>query len=348
MGQLKLSHRFFYGLFQILDKVVGRKMGKKLTPISRKMLYDRIENHLKKNGLGVEREVQRVSSISMSELKARFIDKNLPVVIEGGALEWDCCKKWSLDYFSELHGEDKVTLVGNDSRETPFEILKLKDVIDNIHTDNNKYLRFYPLLTEHPEHLVDFDYKYLRSALGRFSGWERFQVFIGGRNSKTPVHNAMACNLFIQAYGEKKWLLYPPDITAIVDPNPGINFHRGAPFKSIDGPFDPFDPNYNNPYHLYQYVDTLSVHLRPGDIFYNPPHYWHSVQNTTDSIGIGYRWLSASQSLKAAPLYTFLDLISAPFNKHIYQDRKKDYYLIHLMEQGLYSKYLNDKEESKR
>lgn len=345
MGQLKFKHRFFYGLFQVLDKFVGRGIGKKLTPNTRKLLYNSIESHLKQNGVGKITEVERVTSISMQQLKTKYIDKNIPVVVEGGAKNWDCCKKWSLDYFSELHGEDNVTLVGNDSREAPYEILKLKDVIQNIHSENSKYLRFYPLLTEHPEHLADFDYSYLRGAMGKMSGWEQFQVFIGGKSSKTPVHNAMACNLFIQAYGEKKWILYPPELTAIIDPSPGVNFHRGAPFKSKEGPFDPFDANFDAPYHLYRYIDGICVHLRPGDIFYNPPHYWHTVQNPTDSIGIGYRWLSPSLSFKAAPLYTFLDLISAPFNKHIYQDRKKDYYLIHLMEQGLYSKYLNEKNE---
>jgi len=345
MGQVRLRHRCFYGLFQIVDKIFGRKLGKKLTPRSRKLLYDSIEKDLKKKGKGVVKEVERVSSISMEELKSKYIDHSIPVVIEGGAKDWDCCKNWSLDYFSDLHGEDNVTLVGNDTREIPFEILKLKDVIQNLNSDNKKYLRFYPLLTEHPEHLADFDYTYLRGARGKFSGWEQFQVFIGGKNSKTPVHNAMACNLFIQAYGEKEWLLYPSDVTTIIDPSPGINFHRGAPFKSKSGPFDPFIPDYNPPYHLYKYLDATRVHLKPGDIFYNPPHYWHTVQNPTDSIGIGYRWLSPYLSFKAAPLYTFLDLISAPFNTHIYKDRKKDYYLIHLMEQGLYKEFLNEKKE---
>ncbi|MFT4536368.1 MAG: hypothetical protein ACI9P5_003744 [Saprospiraceae bacterium] len=343
MGRLKSRHRFWYGVFQVIDKIFGRNLGKKLTPRSRKLLYENIESHLKSQGRGEINVVQRVSSITMNELKTKFIDKNIPVVIEGGAKEWACCREWSLDYFSQQHGDDNVTIVGNDVRETPFEIVTLKEVIANINTEAKKYLRFYPLLTEHPEHLADFDYKWLRGARGKWSGWEQFQVFIGGKLSKTPVHNAMACNLFIQAYGEKKWLLYPPELSAIIDPSPGLNFHRGAPFKSENGPFDPFNPDYSGPYFLYQYIDAISVHLKPGDIFYNPPHYWHTVENPTDSIGIGYRWLSPSLSFNSAPLYTFLDMISAPFNRHVYKDRKKDYYLIHLMEQGLYDQYINEK-----
>ena len=330
-------------MLQVLDKLLGRKLGKKLTPRTRKYLYEKIEKQLKEGGLRKVKDIERVSSITPEEFKSKYVDKAIPVVIAGGASEWACCKNWSLDYFKNLHGEDEVTLVGNDDSEHDFEIIKLKHVIENLNSESKKYLRFYPLLTEHPEHIKDFDLGWLRSVRGKHKSWEKFQMFIGGKGSQTPMHNAMACNLFIQVYGEKEWMLYPPEITAVIDPSPGKNFHRAAPFKSKEGTCDPFMSEFNPPYHLYKYTDAIKVHLKPGDIFYNPPHYWHAVKNPTDSIGIGYRWLSTSLSLKSAPLYTIIDLLSAPFNIHIYKDWNKDYFQMLLKERGLYQKYLSKK-----
>lgn len=343
MRKLKITYRFAYGMFQILDKLVGRKWGKKLTPRSRKYLYERIENHLKKGGKRKIIEVDRVSSITAAQLKKEYIDKSKPVVFEGGASDWECCKKWTLDYFKSLHGENEVTVVGNDTSEVDFEIIKLKDVINNLNSESKKYLRFYPLLSEHPEHIKDFDLEWLREAKGKWKTYEKFQMFIGGKGSKTPMHNAMACNLFIQVFGEKEWILYPPEMSAVIDPSPGKNFHRSAPFKTAKGTCNPFDSSFDPPYHLYNYTDAIRVHLKPGDIFYNPPHYWHAVLNPTDSIGIGYRWLSTSMSLKSAPLYTLIDLISAPFNPHIYKDWNLDYFQMLLRERGLHKRYLKQK-----
>jgi len=345
MPDIKKRYRLIYGVCQLLDKIVGRSIGKKLTPRTRKYIYDKVESDLKSKGKRTITRIESTSNITAANLKKNYIDKGIPVVAKGAALEWDCCKNWSLDYFSKLYGEKEVTIVGNDTGENSFEVIKLKDVINNLNSETKKYLRFYPFLTQHPEHVNDFDLNWLRKAKGRWKTWEKFQMFIGGEKSGTPMHNAMASNLFIQVFGSKDWILYPPEVSMIVDPSPGKNFHRSAPFKSEDGPFDPFKSEFDPPYHLYENVDAFRVLLEPGDILYNPPHYWHAIQNPTDSIGIGYRWLSTSQSFKTAPFYTILDILAAPFNKHIYKDWNKDYFQMLLMERGLYKKYLSQRKK---
>ena len=171
MPDISNKNRFFYGFFQCLDKLLGRPLAHKLTRPYRKKLYLNIELELKKKGKGRLTEVTRVKKISLQEFKNNYVNKNIPVVIEGGALNWNCCKEWSLDYFKNLHGEDDITIVANDTREIPFENIKLNQLIDNINSGGNKYFRFYPLLTEHPEHLADFDYNWLRQAKNNWSTW---------------------------------------------------------------------------------------------------------------------------------------------------------------------------------
>jgi len=341
--RIPYKYRFTYGYFQLVDKLLGRKRGFALTKKFRKKFYDTLHTALKASGKGKLIEVERVRDISLKDFKRKYVARNKPVVIEGAAKEWGCVRNWSIDYFQELHGEDEVTIVANDTTQTLFEILKLKDVLNNIRSGGSKYFRFYPLLEKHPEHIKDFNYTWLKKAKNKIGFLNQFQVFIGGKGTYTPLHNAMGSNLFVQAFGTKEWILYPPSISAVIDPSPGVNFHRSAPFKTKEGPFNPFKPAYESPYHLYEYIDRIKVTLQPGDILFNPPHYWHAVQNPTDSIGVGFRWVSPAASFLTTPWYTILDLLDAPFNKHIYKDLKKDYIYLLMKELGTYDEYMAEK-----
>ena len=35
---------------------------------------------------------------------------------------------------------------------------------------------------------------------------------------------------------------------------------------------------------------------------------WHAVKNLSESIGLGYRWVSPSSAIRISPFYYFLDL----------------------------------------
>ncbi len=341
--QLKFSYRLKYGWYQFIDKFLGRPRGVALTRKSRVRLYKKIHQFLKAKGPGKLVDIKRVKDISLHDFKKNYIRKGIPVVIENGAKDWGCVKDWSLEYFKNLHGEDEVTIIASNIGEQPFELTKLKDILDNISNGGDKYFRFYPLLRQHPEHIKDFDYSWLRKCRNKIAFWDQFQVFIGGNDTYTPIHSAMPSNIFIQAFGEKEWVIYPPQLTAIIDCEPGKNFHRGAPHKKETGPFNPFNPDYESPYNLYKYIDGIKVHLKPGDIMYNPPQYWHAVKNRSVSIGVGYRWVSPFSALKATFLYTFLDFIDAPFKREVIKNLKNDYTLIHLKEMGVLDEYLKEK-----
>ena len=196
----------------------------------------------------------------------------------------------------------------NNDPSKDYELITLADVIDNIRSGGKKYFRFYPLLTRHPEHLKDFDYEWLRKMNTKTSPNDVFQIFMGGEGTYTSMHNSNLPNIFVQAYGEKEWVLYSHYYTAIIDPSPARNLYRDAPAKKQEGPFNPFEPDFSDKYELFKYIDGYSVHLKPGDILWNPPFYWHVVKNATDSIGVGYRWLDLPYAWKISPLYLTLDL----------------------------------------
>lgn len=326
---IPFGFRFKYGIYQWLDHFFGRKRLFK----NRAGYFERLEKVLKEKGESTLRPIERRKDLSKKEFLNHYVRHGIPVVMEGAAKDWDCIKTWSPEYFKELHGDDDIVLVDQNDSEYPYELIKLKEVIDNMREGGKKYYRFYPLLSRHPEHLKDFDYEWLKERRTGPVVFDSFQVFMGGKDTYTPLHNANQGNLFVQVYGEKKWVLYSHYYTPIIDPRPTRNLYRNAPAKINAGIFNPFEPDYSSPYHLYKYMEGISVHLKPGDVFWNPPFYWHAVQNPTDSIGVGYRWLSPFNAYRRSPLYFSLDMMS--FRPPIWKSiglYKKDLNTLHLAE----------------
>jgi len=335
------KERFQFGCYQLLDHFFGRERVFKWFEKSRRKFFKDLHERLKNEGkLGKTIPIERRKNISLKEFKSHYIKKGIPVIIEGGAKDWDCVKNWSLDYFKNLYGEEEILFVDHEKIEVDYERLKLKEVIDGISSGKGKYYRFYPLLQRHPEHLADFDYDWMLKVRHKWILMENFQAFIGGKGSYTAMHNAQADNIFTQVYGEKDFYIFPPEQSVVFDPDPVQNVYRNGSYRNEKGEvFNPFDPNYEL-HPMYKYVDKVYVHLEAGDIFYNPPYWWHAVKNPTESIGVGYRWVSPINSFKRGPLYFFLDLFARnPSMFKSYKLAEEDINLIQLAQTGRLKKY---------
>ena len=344
---IKIRQRIEYGLYQFLDHFFGRKRVEKVFRQSRRRFYKNLLETLQRSGEGRIIPIERRKNLSIKEFKDTYLKKGIPVIMEGAANEWNCVNDWSLEYFKKLHGDDEILLVQLQKEGYPYETITLGEVIDDMRTGGGKYYRFYPLLERHPEHIKDFDYKWLLQHKNTVNWFEAFQVFIGGKGSATGLHNAGSCNMFVQVHGKKHWRLFPPYYTMIIDPDPVKNVYRHAPMRSATvTPFDPFNPDYSRPFELFKYIDTLDAELGPGDVLWLPPYYWHCVQNPTDSIGVSYRWLPPLYGFTIAPLYLFLDFLAT--NPPLWKGLKlvaKDSNLIYLAETGQLDEYLRKKSE---
>jgi len=347
--QRKISRwkSFQYGYFQFADHFLGRKLSFRIHQKARRRYYAKLHKQLKAKGKGQLHPIDRRADLSIEDFKKEYVRKGIPVVLEGAAKEWACVQKWSLDYFKEQHGDDEIVFVDQHKLDLSHETLTLADVIDGIRDGMDRYYRFYPLLERHPEHLADFDYKWLMQHRHKRTVLESFQVFIGGAGSYTPIHNASPSNLFTQVVGEKEWILYPNHYIPVVDPDPVRNIYRNAPPRIGEDAFNPFKPDYGHSTALYEYIDGYKVHLKPGDVLYNPCYYWHSVQNIGDSIGVGYRWLNFGHNFGKHRLYTLLDLCvtKPPFWK-TWKLSRVDVNLLHLAETGQLKAY--QKEQRKK
>lgn len=301
--------RIGYGIFQFLDHFMSRKLVVKVFGKIRYQLFLSISKTLEKKGKGVILDIEVREELTINEFKKEYLRKGIPVVLKGAAKDWISCKNWTPTYFKEQYGEDEVPLMDAIYLEKGVKYVKLKEVIDEVLKGNSSYLRFYNLLSRHPERYKDFDKGWL-SKLRHKRAYVTFtQIFIGGKNSNTGLHNSHADNLFAQMHGEKEWILYPNYFTPLIDPPSTTGgTYRITPKRGTHGqPFNPFQPDFKD-FPLYQYIDGYKVVLEPGDILYNPPYMWHSVRNNTESIGLGYRWVNAFSAIKSSPLYYFLDL----------------------------------------
>lgn len=332
MNYINPAIQTVYGTLQVLDHFIGRQNVNKVLGKVRYRTRMRILAELRKKGGGKVVQLDEVHGDYLKELR-RYVRDGVPVVLKGAAKSWPCVQKWSLDYFKEKHGDDRIVMADQSNIANEFDVHTLREVIDDIQGGKGTYYRFYPLLKRHPEHLLDVDYQFLRKVKHSPNLAEAFQVFIGGAGTETPLHNASACNLFVQVHGRKKWVLYSNHFTPAIDPASVRNLYRSAPIRT-DYYFNPFDPDYKN-YPDYEHMLTWEVELEPGDILWNPPFVWHTIKNPTDSIGVGYRWIPPFYCMRRSPLYFTLDLFATkpPIWKSLGL-MKEDMNLVHLAETG--------------
>lgn len=275
----------------------------------RAQLRTAIAERLAKQGTpGVVREIERVRDISPEEFHTHYLRQGRPVILEGFAERWPAVSKWTPEFIANLYGDDKVTLINaapDDMNRIDYraEETTLRDVILNMDREPlKKYSRFNRLLHEHPELKDDFDVPWLLSLRNLISSGDTFQVFIGGKGSRTHLHAAAEHNVFVQVYGRKHWTIYHPTVDTLLEPP----VNRTPYFHSA---FNPDEPDYER-FPGMRYVDRYEFELAPGDVYFMPPSWWHHVNNPTGSIGVAFRWFAPVDCLRANPMQMLLTLMS--------------------------------------
>lgn len=311
LNNMSISRKYIYQyqLWRFLDHIFGNEAPSNKFRSQRNDLISRLNNDLsvlKKLPRTVQ--VDRVKNISDKDIKERYINRGIPVVLEGRGSDWDACGKWSPQWLLQNFNKDKLSFFDaslDDNTNLTYDVTdgSIQELINAMKKgDTNVYSRFNRILYDHPNLLNDFDWRWLYKMRSIFSSGKTFQVFIGGKGTRTTLHCASENNLFTQVYGEKHWYLYPPENDIVF--NPPIT--RSPYFYSE---FDPEKPDFLK-FKNAKYIDKWECILKPGDILYNPPSWWHHVTNMSDSIGVGFRWFNLVDSFKMNFMHTLLTFIS--------------------------------------
>jgi hypothetical protein len=221
------------------------------------------------------------------------MDSSKPQLLKGGASDWPACQRWSPEYFANKYGDTRVDAVvsetgsiryrpdgiaENPQKQFVAENIELREAANWIvkgRCDGAKtYVAYQSIPHILPELLLDLK---LTTPLGGVNLW------FGSSGNLTPLHYDNAENHFVQIYGEKTFVLFPPDQSEFLYPN-----SAGTTLAHLSR-IDVDSPDYTI-YPQFLLAKPLIFKLTAGDILVFPAKWWHYVRSTTISISVNH-WL---------------------------------------------------------
>ena len=247
-------------------------------------------------------EIERIRIDGNRKLKDVELG-SYPLVFEGVASGWKCCKQWDFEYIKKRYGSDKAFILyaETDTGEMPYEEISFSEAIDRMVRDTNVNLRFQPLLQRHPEMVEDLDMSFYNTLIPKGAVNSNKQFFMAGNGAFTPIHTAIQNLLFLQVYGVKEWIVYHPKDTMGLSPK----IERTPYF------FSDFNPVRDAGQEDKKALKGYRAILRQGDVLYLPSFWWHFVRNLSDCISVGFRWTTLGSAAKASFTLSMLTLMSA-------------------------------------
>lgn len=296
---LKYRHWIIYNILFIVEHFLGPNYFKNADSIKNK-LTNKIYSDLIRNKTEENYKTKEILNTKISETTDQH------VLYKGLAKNWPAYKKWNFDYFKKNYGDRDVTIYNSkgivDTKAPQnLETIKLKAYIEELENGSLKYLKLSDLAQKEKSIQEDLDLTWLRKFKKLFSFGENFFMFIGGKDTVTPMHNEFPTTIYIQIHGIKKWTIYPPEdriyLNAITERRPYF--------------FSKYIPNTINEEHkLALFAKKHEIIMEPGDVLIVPPFYWHYVENHTDSIGIAYKYANLALPFRSSKLLTILIFLS--------------------------------------
>ena len=101
-------------------------------------------------------------------------------------------------------------------------------------------------------------------------------VWVGSPGVTANTHYDTSYNLHVQVSGRKQWVLYPPRATKLLAPFPWLHVHYRQAGKTVE------ELDAIRELELIE----MRVTLKPGDVLYVPPFWWHRVTSLSTAMSI--------------------------------------------------------------
>jgi hypothetical protein len=320
------GERYAFNRTFVKDWVLARKFGRQ-TSDRRQRWHDRMVRKMAGQPPGRELAVERRVGLTPEQFRREYFVPGKPVVLEGAGREWPAVKKWTFEFLMERCGQDRVDVLdghnwkvsrreGDDVVSTAERGMQVKELLAAARTGSGWYGAFMELLDKYEDLRKDIDLDFVRR-YGSMDGrvpWQQnilAKMYVGGPMTATSLHCAPVMNLYLQAYGRKRWVLIAPRFTPFMymGLSKGGNWQSRVDFRNPDYTECP----------LYQYVDRYETVLEPGDVLWNPPWVWHGVQNLTESIAVSMWWFNVTRSFANNPVLTPLVMFLGEPNPIMFQ-----------------------------
>lgn len=260
--------------------------------------FNKKEGFFNRMSLNPHRSMQNldeVHNLKPEQFISDFFLPQIPVVIKGAARSSPAVQKWSPSFFVQKIPNSKIKLNIYDyttviQKHLQFVSINLKmsQAIDLIESNLDDLItRYYSqqlLLDDFPEINGDITLPVFASRI-KYSKLSQ-HLWIGQRDTHSHLHFDNADNVFLQVFGIKVVVIYPPSDTKYLFQNHPIPYtlssgeHYSTNISNID------DLNFDC--QIFNQAKPLQVLLEEGDALFIPKGYWHDVRSLTTSISVNY------------------------------------------------------------
>ncbi|XP_050682162.1 bifunctional peptidase and arginyl-hydroxylase JMJD5 [Leptidea sinapis] len=232
--------------------------------------------------------IEIIKCPSMENFYAHYIKKETPVILDNCIDHWPALSKWKdHKYFLKLAGFRTVSVeIGKKYTDSDWtqKLITIEEFIKNYiyETDGPKgYLAQYQLFDQIPELKADIT----EPEYCCFSETDEpvnVMAWYGPKGTISPLHHDPPKNLLAQVVGEKQIFLFSPKDSEY------LYCHEDELLNNT-AQVDPREPDLDK-YPKYKHSTPYYCRLKPGQMLYIPPKWWHFVESLSVSFSVSFWW----------------------------------------------------------
>ncbi|XP_015440321.1 PREDICTED: lysine-specific demethylase 8-like [Dufourea novaeangliae] len=227
---------------------------------------------------------------SMELFYKEIFKPKVPALLKGCIKHWKALEEWqNINYLSKIVGNRTVPIeIGSRYTDEDWsqQLVTFSEFLQkHVLTKHEKvgYLAQHQLFEQIPELKYDFTIpEYCNFSENEEVEQPDINAWFGPSGTVSPLHFDPKNNLLCQVFGYKRVILYHPKDSPNLYPYDTRLLNNTAQV-------DPLNPNYEKWPNLIKAKGFVS-YLKPGEILYIPPKWWHHVTSLTPSFSISFWW----------------------------------------------------------
>ncbi|PBC30364.1 JmjC domain-containing protein [Apis cerana cerana] len=235
-------------------------------------------------------EVTQYIEPSMELFYKEIFMPKIPAILKDCIKHWKALKQWKdLKYLINVAGNRLVPIeIGSRYTDENWsqQLLNFSEFLQKyILTKNDQigYLAQHQLFEQIPELKDDFTIpEYCNFTDNDDVKQPDINVWFGPSGTVSPLHFDPKNNFLCQVFGYKRIILYHPNDSSNLYPYDTRLLNNTAQV-------DPLSPNYEK-WPNFIKARGLMTYLKPGEMLYIPPKWWHHVTSLTSSFSVSFWW----------------------------------------------------------